>query len=609
MKKLYHENSSDYPRLKTDTLFRDPETKTELCGRCDELIRFITEWQLKDKSVWKMFVNQFKTAPDDFDLGWRGEYFGKMMRGGCIVYGYSRDNELYNVLEAAVLDIITAQDQYGRISTYSMEAELDGWDLWGRKYVMLGLEYFYEICTDDKLKGKIVDALKKQADYLISNLGPEKKSITVCSKRWDGVNSSSILQPFVKLYAITHESRYIEFSKYIIDNGGIENGDLVAEMLDGTVLPKDLTINKAYEVMSFVEGMLEYYRVTEDKRILKAVMQFSNLVRQHETVITGGVACGHEQFNEATVSQSDPENKLTYQETCAAVTWMKLCYNLLCLTGDAEWADFLECAGYNVIWGAVNNDKSFSREGEKSNNLPFDSFNPLIGDSRGHDTSGYKMMEGGCYGCCASIGSCGLGIMPYSQLLLRGDGIALIHYLPGKITAATPSGKATLTLSGNYPIDSKIGIVFEIDTAETFTVALRIPRWSEKIKISVNGQPVTVKSGFTEICREWHDRDEIEIIFDFDIKMQMQNGHMAFKRGPVVLAYDRRIGPLPVGKPKLENGKIMTAPHAKIDFHHLISEGILLENDEVLSLVDYASCGKTWDEDSWLAVWLATEEN
>ena len=33
-------------------------------------------------------------------------------------------------------------------------------------------------------------------------------------------------------------------------------------------------------------------------------------------------------------------------ETCVTVTWIKLCYKLLCLTKDPKWADQMEIALY-----------------------------------------------------------------------------------------------------------------------------------------------------------------------------------------------------------------------------------------------------------------------
>ena len=41
--------------------------------------------------------------------------------------------------------MMTAQAETGRISTYPADGEFDSWDLWCRKYVLLGMQYFMEI--------------------------------------------------------------------------------------------------------------------------------------------------------------------------------------------------------------------------------------------------------------------------------------------------------------------------------------------------------------------------------------------------------------------------------------------------------------------------------
>ena len=61
----------------------------------DQSVRFIEEVQLLREDLWKRFVNQFQEEDADAEGGWRGEYWGKMMRGACFVYQYSQNPKLY----------------------------------------------------------------------------------------------------------------------------------------------------------------------------------------------------------------------------------------------------------------------------------------------------------------------------------------------------------------------------------------------------------------------------------------------------------------------------------------------------------------------------------
>ena len=54
-------------------------------GDFREYLRVISEKQLLNRELWKNCVGVFSTGIDDEDRGWRGEYWGKMMRGACLV--------------------------------------------------------------------------------------------------------------------------------------------------------------------------------------------------------------------------------------------------------------------------------------------------------------------------------------------------------------------------------------------------------------------------------------------------------------------------------------------------------------------------------------------
>jgi hypothetical protein len=177
-------------------------------GFVDDAFKFIEEFQLISPEHWRRFVYQFRSDADA-DRGWKGEYWGKMMRGASLVYAYTKNPELYDVLSDAIEDMINAASVDGRISTYPRNAEFDGWDLWCRKYVLLGMQYFLDICKDNSLRERVIQSMKGQLDYIIAHIGSEngKKDINKATRNWRGLNSSSILEPVVRLYNITGEKR------------------------------------------------------------------------------------------------------------------------------------------------------------------------------------------------------------------------------------------------------------------------------------------------------------------------------------------------------------------------------------------------------------------
>ena len=199
----------------------------KLNGIVDDYVKFVEEFQLKDINLWGKFTHVFKAHEDIKDDGWRGEYWGKMMRGACLVYYYSQDEELYFILEKTVIDLLSKQDELGRISSYDVEREFNGWDMWSRKYVITGLLHFVDICKSDILKNNIIDALCKHLDYILDKVGDKEgqRQIELTSTSWGGVNSCTILEPVLDLYNRTQIKKYLDFAEYIIKTGGSSLGD------------------------------------------------------------------------------------------------------------------------------------------------------------------------------------------------------------------------------------------------------------------------------------------------------------------------------------------------------------------------------------------------
>lgn len=185
--------------------------KFEYGGVMNKMADFIKVNQLMDENLWQSFYIPFEFKQDASDNAWRCEFWGKMMRGAALVYRYAEDEELYLILKESVEKILGFQDEAGRISSYTVETEFNGWDMWGRKYVLLGMLYFYDIAKEDELKKKIINSLKKQLDYIVMHIGKEegKKPLEKTSNMWGSVNSFSILEPVVWIYKLTDENRYI----------------------------------------------------------------------------------------------------------------------------------------------------------------------------------------------------------------------------------------------------------------------------------------------------------------------------------------------------------------------------------------------------------------
>ena len=213
------------------------ENAIQAKGIMDDAVRFVINHQLMDRKTWKLYIDVFTSRVDSEDERWRGEYFGKQMRGACYAYMYTRNEDLYEILTWAAEEILKTQDALGRISTYTTDNEFCGWDMWCRKYALTGLQHYYRICKDERLKEKILAACCKHLGYIADKIGTGKIEITSTSMWWGAVNSCTILEPTVELYKMTGCEKYLDFAKYIISTGGSSDCNLVELALDGSLMP------------------------------------------------------------------------------------------------------------------------------------------------------------------------------------------------------------------------------------------------------------------------------------------------------------------------------------------------------------------------------------
>ena len=653
MKQLYKEKTANYPRLKTDVFFADYDNLCKFSGFIDDAAKYIQDFQLLRPDLWARFVNQFRESDADYDRGWRGEYWGKMMRGACFVYSYTRNAELYSTLCDTVADMMTTQEDNGRISSYGEYHEFDGWDIWERKYVLLGMQYFLEICTDDEFSKKIIDCMSKQVDYIMTKIGPAedgKTPITAATRNWRGLNSSSLLEPIVRLYVITGEKRFFDFASYIVDCGGMDCKNLFDLAYEDKFYPYQYPVTKAYEMTSCFEGLLEYYRVTGTEKYKTAVINFANKVLESDFTIIGSCGCTHELFDHSTVRQANTTNCEIAQETCVTVTLMKFFYQLTLLTGNSKYVDAFEISFYNAFLGSINTDKvieptiKINHPDWAIEPLPFDSYSPLTAGTRGRGIGGLRVMsDNHYYGCCACIGSAGNGLVSKMALLSTEKGFAYNLFADGIMQSRTPNdAKITFETKTTYPVSGNIKIKIEIETPEKFELLIRNPHWSKTTAIKVNGENHTVTDGYTAINREWQNGDEIEINLDmrtealyptpyghdilmnevvwginymvstYDEEDPMAKHHIALRRGPVILAQENRLG-YSVDEPieiKVNDDGFVDTEFPEKDiapYKHIIEVLIPLTDGSKMTVTDYASAGKLWTDESKMAAWMLTK--
>ena len=625
MKLAYLDNPVYTARKTTDNFFGGDFNISLNHTMSAKAIDFVTHHQLYKESLWRLFEQQFNINADDMDGGWRGEYWGKCFRGACMTYQITGDKKLYNILKKSVRNMMALADSEGRIATYSKDKEFNFWDMWCRKYVMLGMLYFYDICTCPRLRKEIIASIKAQADYLCQHIGDKEGQKPIVETtgnllRWHhgGLNSSSILEPIVRIYNITKESKYLDFASHIVGRGGCKECNFI-----DLVLAKEkihtYPVVKAYEMMSFFEGVLEYYRTTGIEKYKTAFINFANLVMENELTITGGSGCTHEYFDNSALAQTREDGELM-QETCVTVTLMKMLSQAFVLTGDAKYADVVENAYYNVMLSAVNFNKNVDICKHEPNNeifrnadilafiksidgFTFDSYSPLYKGRRNCKmVGGFRVMEEGksAYGCCVCIGSAGVAILPLNALSITSEGIAINHFLDGTYASKSDkTGDFEVKMSTNYPYEGAVKIKWSAQN--DFVLKIRVPSYCDEMKINGEKVECTANSYYDyKACKD----GEIDVEFIYDVVVHKLNGKVAVKYGAIVLALDERLSSVDV---KLSD-KIVKVEDVKTEFESKVAKKIEFSNGQEVVMVDYMTAGNNWDEDNCsISVWNDVE--
>ena len=588
----------------TDKMISFSPSSIKIGGYIGDKMNLVIRQRIKSQDVAHL-IEPFKHKSET--SLWQSEFWGKWIQSAIASYDYDHDPEMLVIIKNAVIELLATQMPDGYIGNYSDSSQLKQWDIWGRKYTLLGLLAYYDLTGDNAaLKGSC-----RLADHLLSQVGPGKADI-VKTGNYRGMPSSSILEPMVYLYRKTNDKRYLDFAKYIVAQWETTDGPkLISSALAGIPVAERFPHpqvwwsyengQKAYEMMSCYDGLLELYRITGESKYLKAVeMAVTSVIKNEINIAGSGTA--FECFYNGAKYQSEP----TYHtmETCVTMTWMKLCFNLLRITENPLYADQIEVSTYNALMASL-----------KFDGTQIAKYSPLGGVRHaGEEQCGMHI------NCCNANGPRAFMMLP--GFAIMGGQNAIFINLYGKNNSVVPvsaTNKVSIDQISDYPVTDIIEFVINPDKSGNFTIAFRIPSWSEKTVLTVNGSEVSgVTAGkYMKITRVWNKSDKVILKLDLTGRLITLNGQNAILRGPVVLARDTRFSDGFIYESavvKETKGSVDLLPSQNkpaniwMSFTAPLVLGTDLEGDfrnpKQVNFCDFASAGNTWGEDSRYRVWI-----
>lgn len=483
---------------------------------------------------------------------WAGEFAGKYLTSAVLAYRLTPDERLRAQLDRFVDEFIACQDADGYLGPFPRAERLTGktadgkhalWDVWGHYHGMLGLLLWYQ----EAGYRPALEACCRAADHLCVRFLDTGERVR--DARAEEMNMA-VAHVLGLLYLETGEPRYLRLMREIeADWQAPPAGDYVRTALAG--VPFYQSPKPRWESLHDIQAILTLYEITGQSDYRRAFEHIWRSIRDGDRHNTGGFSSGEQ----ATGNPYDPRAI----ETCCTVAWMALSVDMLRLTGDATVADELELATFNAALGAQHPSGRWW-----TYNTPMDG----VRKASAHEIV-FQAHEGSPeLNCCSVNGPRSLGMLS-EWALMRAEGDWVLNYYgPCAIQVPLPSGGALrLTQMTTYPVDGNIQLTLNLARSECFALRLRMPGWSRRTRVWLNGTPIEgIEPGrYLRLERAWRDGDAVALELDMSLRAWVGEREAAGKaslyRGPLLLAYDRRFNAIdPEDVPALDLARLEASP-------------------------------------------------
>lgn len=408
---------------------------------------------------------------------WRGEFWGKEMLSSARVAEYLQNKEFLSFVREECHRLMKYQDQDGYLGSYSSKdlisirdpevckeklGWLTNWNLWNRKYAIWGMLMAYKV-TGDKT---ILSSVEAQMDNWIDLV--RCSGISICdtgTPSMNGMPPMSILKPLLMLYEETGNKKYLDFASGFLPLWDRADGrcpNFFRNAPTGKALhtwyPNPQTWAKSYEMMSCLDGLLEYYRVTGERRCLETVAQMRDLLDRYESNPLGGVG-----FVDKFIGAASRPNGAS--EICDAIHWMRLNIDLYLITGEDKYLDSVEKCYYNNFFAGVDRDGLFAAFAVRA--------------LARHE---HKVECGYAYSHCC-LNNVPRSFMDFASTIVTIDREGTFHVNQYQDATATLDG-VKLTIRGGYPVEGKVTVTVS-DASKK--VVFRKPSWCPRMDLTEKG--------------------------------------------------------------------------------------------------------------------------
>ena len=452
--------------------------------------------------------------------------------------------ELRKTTDAMIRDVVAIQEPSGYLNTYyngdrkSLRMQYDtqttGHELYCIGHMLQAAIAYYRATGDRTL----LDAgIRFVDDFLIPNYGPGANQKAIVS------GHPEIEMALIELSRTTGNPKYVELAGYILhgDKRVPLKASQIVYMYCGVPFTSRTKLEgHAVRAMYACCGATDYYLETGDPAYWKTLNALWDDLTAHQLYVNGGV--GARESGEAFGDAYELPNARAYGESCAAIGNMMWNWRMLAASGDAKFTDVIERALYNGINSGMSLD---GRTYCYRNPLAFD---PSGNSSDRHAPEGKIRNAWYDTTCCPPNLERTFASLSGYFYSTSADGVYVHLYDNSEMNWYLHDGTGLkIEQKTNYPWSGEVKMTVNPATPSEFVVYVRIPGWSTKNVVKVNGREFGgAKAGeYLAIRRRWAANDTIDLDFDMTTHLLKANpavtedrGRVAFQRGPIVFCME-----------------------------------------------------------------------
>ena len=534
-----------------------------------------------EQPVWT--TSNFNLVPEDIN-NLEERFYGFLFQDTdftkwveAVAYSLTQhpDDALEKLADDAIDVVCAAQLDNGYLDTFYIindQSKIfsnlrDNHELYCFGHLTEGAVAYYEATGKDKL----LKTACRYADYIDSRFGLEEGKC----KGYPGHEIAEMA--LVRLYHATGEERYLNLSRFFIDERGKQPYYFDSEV-DHKFTPKlgeaplrhfyhqshlpvrkqEEAVGHAVRAVYLYSGMADIARLTGDDSLLAACDTLWDNIANKKMYITGGI--GSTNHGEAFTYAYDLPNDMAYAETCASIGLVFFARRMLQIKPEARYANVMERALFNgVLSGMALDGKSFFY------------VNPLEvlpeacrRDERKFHVKSIRQKWFGCACCPPNIARLVSSIASYA--CTENNDTLFVHlYMGCELKKKVGEKEVSVQITSGFPYEGKVTLTVNCDTPTEMTLALRLPDWAkecvvngvsttnealcggeaspvlEAIKKTAGISCAKVSDGYLYLSGTWSGSSEIKLDFPMAVRIMAANpsvredtGKVAVTCGPMV---------------------------------------------------------------------------